>query len=52
MACACGNDAKNCSTRYYTHQKSLATLDGKIGDPETTINLEMRDVLKVHDKQA
>ena len=33
----------------YTHQKSLATLDGEIVDPEITVKLEMRDVLKVHD---
>ena len=36
----------------YTHQKSLATLDGEIADPEITVKLEMRDVLKVHDKQT
>ena len=36
----------------YTHQKSLATLDGEIVDPEITVKLEMRDVLKVHDTQA
>ena len=35
----------------YTHQKSLATHDGDIVDPEITVKLEMRDVLKVHDAQ-
>ena len=37
--------------RDYTHQKKLATLDGEIVDPEITVKLEMRDVLKVHDAQ-
>ena len=33
----------------YTPTKiSLATLDGEIMDPEITVKLEMRDVLKVH----
>ena len=36
----------------YPHQKSLATLDGEMVDPEITIKLEMRDVLKVHDEQT
>ena len=36
----------------YTHQKSLATLDGEIVDPEITVKVEMRDVLKVHDAQT
>ena len=36
----------------YTHQKSLATLDGEIVDPEITTKLEMLDVLKVHDAQT
>ena len=35
-----------------THKKSLATLDGEIVDPEITVKLEMRDVLKVHDAQT
>ena len=33
-------------------QKSLATLDGKIVDPEIAVELKMRDVLKVHDAQT
>ena len=32
----------------YTHQKSLATLDGEIVDPQITTKIEVRDVLKVH----
>ena len=37
----------------YTHKKkSLATLDGEAVDPEITVKLEMRDVLKVHDVQT
>ena len=32
--------------------KSLATLDGEIADPEITVKLEMRDVLKLHDEQT
>ena len=36
----------------YTHQKSLATLDGEIVDPEITVKLEMRDVLKARDAQT
>ena len=36
----------------YTHQKSLATLDGEIVDPEIKAKFEMRDVLKVHDAQT
>ena len=36
----------------YTHQNSLATLDDEIVDPEITVKLEMRDVLKVHDAQT
>ena len=36
---------------YYTHQKSLATLDGEIVDPEITVKLEIRDVLIIHDAQ-
>ena len=39
-------------TLYYTHQKSLATLDGEIVDPEITVKLEMRDVPQVHDAQT
>ena len=36
-----------------THpKKSLATLDGEIVDPEITVELEMRDVLKVHGAQT
>ena len=31
--------------------KSLATLDGEIVDPEITVKLEMRDVLKIHNAQ-
>ena len=30
-------------------KKSLATLDGEIVDPEITVKIEMRDVLKLHD---
>ena len=37
---------------HYTHQKSLATLDGEFADPEITVKLEMWDVLKVHDEQT
>ena len=33
-------------------KKSLATLDGGIVNPEITVKLEMRDVLKVHDAQT
>ena len=33
----------------HSHQKSLATLDGEIVDPEIAVEIEMRDVLKVHD---
>ena len=33
-------------------KKSLATLDGEIVDPEITVKLEMRNVLKVHDAQT
>ena len=33
-------------------KKSLATLDGKMVNPEITVKLEMRDVLKVHDAQT
>ena len=36
----------------YTRQNSYATLDGEIVDPEITVKLEMRDVLKVHDAQT
>ena len=36
----------------YTRQKSLATHSGEIADPEITVKLEMRDVLKVHDEQT
>ena len=36
----------------YTHQKSLATLDGKIADSEITVKLKMRDALQVHDEQT
>ena len=32
--------------------KSLATLDEETVDPEITVKLEMRDVLKVHDAQT
>ena len=32
----------------YTQQKSLATLDGEIVNPQITTKIEMRDVLKVH----
>ena len=32
--------------------KSLATLDGEIKDPEITMKIEMRDVLKVHHVQT
>ena len=32
--------------------KSLATLDGEIADPEITVKLEMRDVLKLHDEHT
>ena len=35
----------------HTHQKGLAKLDGEFLDPEITVKLEMRDVLKVHDAQ-
>ena len=37
---------------HYTYQKSLATLDVEIADPEITVKLEMRDVLKVHGEQT
>ena len=33
-------------------EKSLATLDGEIVDPEITIKIKMRDVLKVYDVQT
>ena len=33
-------------------KKTLATLDGEIADPEITVKLEMRDVIKVHDEQT
>ena len=36
----------------YTHQKSLATLDGEIVDPEITIKIKMYDALKVYDVQT
>ena len=36
----------------YTHQKSLATLDGEIVDPAITVKIEMHDVLKVRDAQT
>ena len=32
--------------------KSLATRDGEIMDPEITVKLEMRDVLKVNNAQT
>ena len=32
--------------------KSWATLNGEIVDPEITVKIEMRDVLKVHDAQT
>ena len=38
--------------RVSTHQKSIATLDGEIADPEITLKLEMRDVLKERDAQT
>ena len=41
-----------CTYDTYTHQKSLATLDGEIVDPEITVKLEMLDALKVHDAQT
>ena len=34
---------------YHTHQKGLATLDGEILDPKIRVELEIRDVIKVHD---
>ena len=33
-------------------KKRLETLDGEIVDPEITVKLEMRNVLKVHDAQT
>ena len=36
----------------YTHQKSFATLDGEIVNPEISVKLEMRDELKVRRAQA
>ena len=39
-------------THVYTHQKSLATLDGEIVDPAITAKLEMQNVLKVPDTQT
>ena len=33
-------------------KKSLATLDREIADPEITVKIEMRDVLKVHDEET
>ena len=36
----------------YTPQKSLATLDGEIVDPEIAVKFEMRDVPKVHGAQT
>ena len=36
----------------YTHQKKLATFASEIVDPEITVKLEMRGVLKVHDAQT
>ena len=36
----------------YTHQKSLATLDGEIVDPEIIIKIELRDVLQAYDVQT
>ena len=38
--------------QWYTHQKSLATLDGEIVDPKITIKIEMRNILKVHGVQT
>ena len=32
--------------------KNLASLDGEIVDPEITVELEMRDLLEVHDAQT
>ena len=36
----------------HSPNKRLATLDGETADPEITVKLEMRDVLKVHDEQT
>ena len=40
------------SSQHTLTKKSLATLDGEIVDPEISIRLEMRDVLKVHHAQT
>ena len=37
---------------YLHSPKSVATLDDEIVDPEITVKLEMRDVLKVDDAQT
>ena len=37
---------------FVLHSKSLATLDGEIVDPEITVKIELRDVLKVRDAQT
>ena len=38
----------------YLHspKKRLATLDGEIVDPEITVKIKMRGVLKVHNAQT
>ena len=38
--------------KIYTPQKSLATLEGEIVDPEITRKIKMFDVLKVYDVQT
>ena len=43
---------KSSITEYTLTKKSLATLDGEIVNPEITIKIKMRDVLKVNDVQT
>ena len=38
--------------QYTLTKKSLATLDGEMADPKTTVKLEMRYALIVHDEQT
>ena len=40
------------STDIHLPKQSLATLGGKIMDPEITVKLEMRGVIKVYDAQT
>ena len=48
----CKETTDHTANIYTFTKKSLPTLDGEIADPEITVKLEMRDVLKVHDEQT